>query len=235
MDKLVDLTLVIPCYNEEKNLPLLIAKCASLSETERIEVIFVNNGSSDGSAQIFLDMLEPYPNFHCVSVETNEGYGNGILQGLKQAKGRILSWTHADMQCDPLDVLDGYEYFKDGDLNVFVKGLRYGRPLLDSVFTFGMSIFETILLQKPMRDINAQPTVFHKSFFQLWEKPPIDFSLDLYAYLMAKKSKLVIKRFPVKFSKRLHGQSNWNTSLMGKYKFIKRTLAYSFMLKRKLG
>jgi len=59
--------------------------------------------------------------------------------------------------------------------------------------------------------------------------------LDLFAYFMARKSKLLIRRFPVKFSKRLHGESNWNVSLLGKYKFIKRTLSYSFNLKRKAG
>ena len=80
---------------------------------------------------------------------------------------------------------------------LFLKGRRYGRSFFDLIFTFGMSVFETLLLQKLMWDINAQPTIFHKSFFQIWQNPPNDFSLDLYVYFMAKKSKLVIKRFPV--------------------------------------
>ena len=98
-----------------------------------------------------------------------------------------------------------------------------------------MSLFETLLLRTLMWDINAQPTIFHRSFFQTWLQPPKDFSLDLYAYFLAKNSNMEVKRFPVKFSKRLHGVSNWNMNLAGKYKFIKRTLSYSFMLKRTLG
>ena len=85
----MELSLVIPCYNEEKNLPVLINRCAPLSQLEHIEVLFVNNGSSDGSAEVFSDLLAPYSNFHCISIETNKGYGNGILVGLKHAKGRI--------------------------------------------------------------------------------------------------------------------------------------------------
>ena len=229
----MNISLVIPCFNEAENLPLLISRCEELINNYPMEVILVDNGSTDGSSNI----IEKYSLLKLVRIEENKGYGNGILQGLKNANGEILAWTHADLQTDPNDLIAGLDYFLNSanPQKIFVKGRRHGRPLLDSLFTFGMSIFETILLQKPMWDINAQPTIFHKSFFQLWEKPPIDFSIDLYAYFMAKKSKLVIKRFPVEFSKRLHGQSNWNVSLMGKYKFIKRTLTYSFMLKRKLG
>ena len=50
-----------------------------------------------------------------------------------------------------------------------------------------------------MLDINAQPTMFHRSFFEKWYKPPKDFSLDLYVYHLALKNKLTIKRFSVYF------------------------------------
>jgi hypothetical protein len=94
----------------------------------------------------------------------------------------------------------------------------------------GMALFESILMQTKMWDINAQPTLFHKSFFNSWVEPPHDFSLDLFAYFMAKKKGLVISRFPVLFSDRVHGVSSWNISWPNKYKFIKRTLQYSFLL-----
>ena len=63
---------------------------------------------------------------------------------------------------------------------------------------------------------------------------PKDFSLDLYAYYMAKKSRLVVKRFPVVFAERVHGVSNWNISFISKYHFIKRTLLYSFVLQKRM-
>ncbi len=229
----MDVSLIIPCFNEAKNLPILISRCKDLIEKYPVEIILVDNGSTDNSSML----IAKYPFVKLVKVKKNEGYGNGILEGLNNASGEILAWTHADLQTDPNDLMRGLELVlaSTNPQRLFLKGRRYGRSFFDVIFTFGMSLFETLLLQKLMWDINAQPTIFHKSFFQTWQKPPNDFSLDLYVYFMAKKSKLVIKRFPVKFSKRLHGTSDWNTSLLGKYKFIKRTLSYSFNLKRKLG
>ena len=229
----MDGSLIIPCFNEAKNLPILISRCKDLIEKYPVEIILVDNGSTDNSSML----IAKYPFVKLVKVKKNEGYGNGILEGLNNASGEILAWTHADLQTDPNDLMRGLELVlaSTNPQRLFLKGRRYGRSFFDVIFTFGMSLFETLLLQKLMWDINAQPTIFHKSFFQTWQKPPNDFSLDLYVYFMAKKSKLLIKRFPVKFSKRLHGTSDWNTSLLGKYKFIKRTLSYSFNLRRKLG
>ena len=229
----MDVSLIIPCFNKAKNIPILISRCKDLIEKYPVEIILVDNGSTDNSSML----IAKYPFIKLVKVKKNEGYGNGILEGLHNASGEILAWTHADLQTDPNDLMRGLEFVlaSTNPQRLFLKGRRYGRSFFDVIFTFGMSVFETLLLQKLMWDINAQPTIFHKSFFQTWQKPPNDFSLDLYVYFMAKKSKLVIKRFPVKFSKRLHGTSDWNTSLLGKYKFIKRTLSYSFNLRRKLG
>ena len=84
------------------------------------------------------------------------------------------------MQTDPADILEGLKFFDADNQNLFVKGKRYGRPYMDVVFTIGMSIFETLFLRKPC-DINAQPTIFPREFFEDWQDPPTDFSLDLYA------------------------------------------------------
>jgi len=225
-------SLVIPCYNEEKSIPTLINRCRELAD-KNIEVIFVNNGSSDSSKKILQQSLNLSKNFVLLNLDVNHGYGNGILQGLKKASGEIIGWTHADLQTNPKDFLRGVELLSK-NRNSFIKGKRYGRPLSDVFFTHGMSIFESILLKKIMWDINAQPTVFPKSFFEQWVNPPKDFSLDLYVYYQAKKKKLNILRFPVLFSKREFGNSSWNLGFIAKMRFIKRTLNYSFRLRRGL-
>tara|TARA_Y100000758_G_C15953355_1_gene386766 strand:+ start:89 stop:790 length:702 start_codon:yes stop_codon:yes gene_type:complete len=228
----INVSLIIPCYNEAKNLPFLINRCEKLIEEFPMEVILVDNGSTDNSEKI----IAKHSVIKLVRVEKNEGYGNGILKGLRNANGEILAWTHADLQTDPNDMIKGLKCFLNTDdhKTIFVKGKRYGRPIVDLFFTLGMSIFETIFLRKFLWDINAQPTIFHKSFFEQWRQPPKDFSLDLYAYFMAKKLELTIKRFPVQFSNRLHGESSWNVNLKGRYQFIRRTLIYSYKLKREL-
>lgn len=228
-------SLVIPCYNEAANLPLLLDRCKKVAYSSDIEVILVDNGSTDNSQEVLLNLLPQYPGCCSVRVEENQGYGFGILAGLRVAKGEILGWTHADMQTDPLDALRGLELFDKHGPNIFVKGRRYGRPLADVAFTMGMSIFETMLLGKSMWDINAQPTMFSRTFFETWLEPPYDFSLDLYAYYQARRMRLAVHRFPVRFGERAHGVSHWNVNWAAKRKFIRRTMNFSLRLRRELS
>lgn len=225
---------MIPCYNESQNLPLLLDRCALIANPEQIEVIIVDNGSNDSTQEVLQSLLKNYPGCRSIRVEVNKGYGFGILEGLRSARGELIGWTHADLQTDPKDVLNAMKFFNESKDDVFCKGRRYGRPLFDMLFTIGMSFFESMLLRKFMWDINAQPTVFSRSFFCRWQNPPHDFSLDLYAYFMAKKLNLKICRFPVKFSDRAFGSSHWNINFKSKLNFIKRTLTYSFTLKKDL-
>jgi len=229
------LSLIIPCYNEAANLPILLERCKALGAREGIEVILVNNGSTDNSADVLAQLLPDYPGCRSVHVDVNQGYGYGILSGLRAARGNILGWTHADMQTDPQDALVGLEYFNGQVDRIFVKGNRYGRPLMDVLFTVGMSFFETLLLSTRMWDINAQPTMFSKRFFESWVTPPHDFALDLYVYHQARLQGLAVHRFPVRFGPRAHGISHWNVNWAGKKKFIRRTLEFSVELKRNLS
>jgi glycosyltransferase involved in cell wall biosynthesis len=230
----VKFSLVIPCYNEAANLPLLLERCARVAATPGVEVILVDNGSTDASPAVLREALPHHPGCRSVRVEKNQGYGFGILSGLRAAEGDILGWTHADMQTDPLDALTGLALFDRHGQDIFVKGRRYGRPLGDVAFTMGMSAFETLLLGKRLWDINAQPTMFSRRFFTLWRTPPHDFSLDLYAYYQARAVGLPVHRFPVRFGERAHGVSHWNVNWAAKRKFIRRTVDFSLELKRSL-
>lgn len=228
-------SLVIPCFNESSGIPALLARCQEIIGERDIEIVIVDNGSSDDTQEILVPLLKKYSFVTLINVAVNKGYGYGILSGLKGASGDILAWTHADLQTDPGDIIKALEFFEDSSQLelLFIKGKRYGRPLIDVIFTIGMSFFETILMKTKMWDINAQPTVFHRSFYESWKEPPKDFSLDLFVYFMAKKQNLVIKRFPVLFGERAHGISHWNVSVSAKFRFIKRTLHYSFLLNKR--
>ena len=228
----MNLSLVIPCYNEADNLPLLLERCRALGACDGVEVILVDNGSTDASPAILQRLIPEYKGCRSVRVDVNRGYGFGVIAGLKSAKGDVLGWTHADMQTDPHDALAGFLYFKDNPEAVFVKGKRYGRPAMDVLFTVGMSLFESALFARPMWDINAQPTLFSRQFYEKWKSPPSDFALDLYVYHQAVMQGLEVRRFPVQFGVRAHGVSHWNVSWSAKMKFIRRTLWYSVKLRR---
>lgn len=228
------LSLVIPCYNEAANLPGLLERCAAVAANIDAEVILVDNGSRDESPAVLAELLPHHPGCRSVRVDQNQGYGFGILSGLRAAEGEVLAWTHADMQTDPMDAVRGMAFFDQHGPDIFVKGRRYGRPVSDQVFTVGMSAFETLLLGTPLWDINAQPTMFSRRFFASWDNPPHDFSLDLYAYYQAKRQGLAVHRFPVNFGERAHGVSHWNVNWAAKRKFIKRTVDFSLELRRGL-
>ena len=230
------LSLVIPCYNEARNLPLLVARLRETFVREDVEAILVDNGSSDDSPAVLAALLDGVAGIRSLRVERNQGYGHGILAGLRAARGLIVGWTHADMQTDPADALTGLELFDGVDpQTVFVTGRRHGRPAADVAFTVGMSLFETVLLRRALWDINAQPTLFPRTFFERWQAPPQDFSLDLYAYYQARRSGLLVRRFPVRFGERAHGSSHWNVNWRAKARFIRRTVGFSLRLRKDLS
>ena len=228
------LSIIIPCYNEEKNIPLILSGFREVIKRGDIELIIVNNGSEDGSRGVLVDLLPQYPFTRSGEIKVNQGYGFGILAGLKEAKGEYIGWTHGDMQTPPSDAIKALEIIeKAGNpKKIYIKGQRKGRPIFDNFFTLGMSIFESLFFGKLFYDINAQPNIFHRSFFESWSNPPYDFALDLYAFYLAKKQGIPMMRFPVLFLKRIYGESHWNKNLYSKWKFIKRTIDFSVNLKK---
>ena len=79
----VMLSIVLPCYNEEGNIPLILSRFREvLKDKHKIEVLLVDNGSTDKSKDIFaLELSKPENDFaRLVVVEKNRGYGFGIMQ-----------------------------------------------------------------------------------------------------------------------------------------------------------
>ena len=236
------LSLVIPCYNEEKNIPLILAALQKTfaARAAEVEVILVNNGSTDNSAAVLAAELAraQAPYLKTTLVPKNLGYGYGILQGLEVATGNVLAWTHADMQTDPHDVLKAYDLFcsQKGE-KVFIKGRRLNRALLETLFTFGMQLLASIALKTRLEDINAQPKVFSRDFYATYMRlqAPHDFSLDLFALYQARNNGFKVLDFPVTFAPRLHGEAKGGGgSWKMRWKLIKRTWAYIFELRGKV-
>ena len=233
------LSLVIPCYNESPNLELLAIKCERLVKDLieagiETEIILVNNGSTDSSEQKLRSLAGQFHFIRPISLDKNAGYGGGLLAGLAAAKGEIIAWTHADLQANPSDILPAIELFKTSEnKNLFIKGKRKGRPLMDRLFTFGMTITSSALLRETLTDVNGQPTIFKREFLDTWEDPPKDFSLDLYTFYHAKVKGLKIQRIPVIFERRKYGSSSWNDGLRSRLKLSIATIRFVLQLRRK--
>lgn len=234
------LSIIIPCYNEAGNLPLIFTRLrAMLHDVPEVEVILVNNGSKDDSASVFAAELAKHPDarFKLVAVPVNQGYGHGILQGLAASTGEVLAWTHADMQTDPQDVLTAYDLYKSqGQAALVVKGKRKNRALPERFFTFAMQAVAWLALGVMLDDINAQPKLFSRDFYDQYVKnaAPADFSLDLFLLYTARKQNHTILTVPVFFAPRQHGEAKGGGSWPTKVKLMRRTFAYIFELRHQL-
>jgi glycosyltransferase involved in cell wall biosynthesis len=236
---LSDLSLIIPCYNEAGNLPILFDRIRELRKSlPSAEVILVDNGSTDASPEIFRS-LEAGPglgDLKVLRIERNEGYGHGILTGLKEARGAFLAWTHADHQTDLADVGRALVAVRAAAApeDTLVKGERKSRNPLDAFFTAGMSVLASLALGTVVRDVNAQPKLFSRKLYRRFDAPPRDFSLDLYLLYLARTQGFRIDTVPVHFAKRLHGEAKGGGSMKTKVKLTKRTFKYIFELRSRL-
>ncbi|HEX6035989.1 MAG TPA: glycosyltransferase family 2 protein [Anaerolineales bacterium] len=103
----MNLSLIIPVYNEEENLPLLYdALHQALDPLKNTwEVIFVDDGSRDGSFDVLRSLVEQDPeHIRVLSFRRNFGQTAAIAAGLDHACGEIIVLLDADMQNDPADI-----------------------------------------------------------------------------------------------------------------------------------
>ncbi len=236
------LSIVIPCFNEADNILIVIEKFQNIlsSTVHSVEIIVIDGGSTDDTPTKLKARFKDLDSkkFTLILQQERGGYGHDIIYALCQATGDVLSWTHADLQTDPNDVITAYELYikeeKKGAL--IIKGKRKNRKLLEAFFTLGMQFVTWIALKTYLDDINAQPKLFSKEFFttHLKQGAPNDFSLDLYTLYQAKKNKYKIVTFPVYFAQRLQGEAKGGGSWKGRIRLIWRTFKYIFELKRKI-
>jgi glycosyltransferase involved in cell wall biosynthesis len=222
------LTLVIPCFNEEENLPELIESCSQYIATTGTKFIFVNNGSGDNS-RVYLNSVS-HPEISVVNIEINEGYGNGVWQGVKSANTELIGWMHAD-QAKLLGNLN-LDINSFLGRNAFYKGFRIGRTKREEIISFSMSIICSIILRTRLREINAQPSIYPRSLLSQIEKPPKDFSFDMYIYFKAVNKGLKENRIGVHMPLRTKGTSSWNTGNSAIIKMSLRTICATIQLKR---
>jgi len=109
MSKVV-FSVVLPCYNEAENLLMILAGYRRVWR-DSCELVLVNNGSTDNTAKFLEQELAKAENsfVRSVLVPVNQGYGYGVMAGVRAAKGEVIAVSHADMQCDPLDVFRAYD------------------------------------------------------------------------------------------------------------------------------
>lgn len=230
-------SVIVPCYNEKDNLPALFESFKAsipVNAPESVQVVFVDNGSSDGSLDVMKKLEADW--LTICHVPENQGYGYGIKEGLRMAEGEFIGWTHADLQTDPADLWRGLEALRGEESpdKCYLKGVRMNRPWTDEFFTFGMGLVSSVALGGSYFDVNAQPKIFPRRYQDDVLTGPDDFSLDLFLLWLMNKAELKQVTIPVNFGERVAGEVKGGGSMKGKLKLIRRTFTYIFELRSSL-
>jgi glycosyltransferase involved in cell wall biosynthesis len=96
------LSIVIPAYNEESGIAEIATRVLKIEEAliasgvDRLELLVVDDGSSDNTAVIMRDIEHRHPNVRLISHETNRGYGAALKTGFGQAAGDLVGFLDAD-------------------------------------------------------------------------------------------------------------------------------------------
>ena len=100
--KLQNLSIVVPVYNEEKTLLELLKKIEVLKSGCNLEVIIINDGSSDNSRQIIDNNKDLYSK--AIHLEKNSGKGRAVIEGIKECNYDYILIQDADLEYDPNDI-----------------------------------------------------------------------------------------------------------------------------------
>jgi len=111
------LSLVIPCYNEQENVPTLLERVgASLAQVGKpFEVILVDDGSTDSTPRLLSEGMAKYPWLRVLRMAKNGGQSAAFEAGFGAARGQVIATIDADLQNDPeeiprlLPMLDNYD------------------------------------------------------------------------------------------------------------------------------
>ena len=153
----MDISVVIPLYNEEESLPELFAWIQRVMDANRFsyEVIFVNDGSTDHSWQVIEKLRSESDNVKGIKFRRNYGKSPALYCGFEKAQGDVVITMDADLQ-DPPELVDQMlQYWEEGYDDIYAKRRNRGE---ESWMRRRLSLAFYSILQKMSR-IDILPNV----------------------------------------------------------------------------
>lgn len=134
----IDISVIVPLYNEEESLPELAQWIERVMAENNFtyEVIFINDGSTDGSWKVIEELAAKNPNLHGVSFRRNYGKSPALNTGFRAAKGHVVITMDADLQDSPDEIPELYRMITEEGYDL-VSGWKQKRydPLSKTIPT----------------------------------------------------------------------------------------------------
>ena len=153
------LSLVIPAYNEAESLPVLLERLQTTVQTHGyiVEILFINDGSTDDTAEVLDGLSERSPlAVHVIHFRRNRGKAAALTSGFQKATGEIVITMDADLQDDPAEIPKLIETLETGNYGL-VSGWKYPRkdPLEKRFFSFFFNRVTAALTGVKLHDMNC--------------------------------------------------------------------------------
>lgn len=224
-----DFTIIVPVYNEEGNMSRLEEALSAFKAQAKVKtcILFVNDGSTDGSGQLMREICARQPDFFYIEFIRNCGLSAAMKAGIDYACSKWVGYIDADLQTTPEDFNLLLEYADDYEL---VMGIRTGRK--DS-FVKNMSSkiangFRRMMTHDGVQDTGCPLKVLHTDYAKR-----IPFFTGMHRFLPAliQLQEGKVKQIPVRHFPRVAGKSKYHLAnrLIGPFKDC---FAYRWMRKR---
>lgn len=156
MDKLKELSLFFPAYNEEGNLADTVEKAIPVLKktAERYELLIVNDGSKDKTGEVAGKLAKKYSFIKVITHSPNQGYGAALKSGFYNSKYEWIVTIDSDGQFDFSEVEKLIDKSSEADI---VIGYRLNRqdPMIRKIFGWGWTLLANLLLRVKVRDVDC--------------------------------------------------------------------------------
>lgn len=170
------LSVVVPCYNEEKTIVPFLESTMRTEEELRDKLqfryIFIDDGSSDNTLQILKEISSQKSNVHFISFSRNFGKEAALLAGLEEADGDFITVMDVDLQDPPELLVEMYSKINEGyDIVATRRSNRIGEPIIRSFFAR--------LFYRIMNKVSSTEMVDGARDFRLMTRQVVDSILEL--------------------------------------------------------
>lgn len=223
------LSVIVPAYNEEQNIPLAAETIAKILKDENIlyEILFINDGSRDNTWQAIEKAHQENSNVRGVSFSKNFGKESAIFAGLSHANGDAVVVIDCDLQHPPEKIVEMYRLWEQGI--EIVEGVKEDRGKESVMHGFAAKCFYKIISRAVKIDMSRA------SDFKLLDRRAVDVLLTMrerHAFFRALSSWIGFKTAEVSYcvNERLMGETKWSTRALIKYAITNISSFSSFPL-----